>query len=365
MSEKLLSEKIQKKNNSADNKAADAETPLKKEEGKKKDIQSTNNKKEAIYGNRNDKYKDSSSSVNELQKELEQINQSDQKSDPSNSCRKVQTIIIGTNREQNNENEEAKNLINESCPKNQINKDSFQEMTPKEPESNFNYIKEFSSNLKFIENINQKSTDILNDDKNSLYPKKKENIIAQTNNNINKNKSIFLTKKHTIEPKDKNMNSKKDRNNTNIIDKTNFIKNNKFSHDNSFLDFCKINNHNEQQNISCSKKKLIKESPFPNLLSAEMGLREAGVGMDDIPIQKSTPNYDDNEGDNDIDKIIQNGIKNCQNIDANYGLYKKECEKEMKTVNDFNLNSISSSFLDENVYKSINIKQLSPKSLSS
>lgn len=288
MSEKLLSEKIQKKNNSADNKAADVETPLKNEEGKKKNIQSTNNKKEVIYGNPDDKYKDSSSNVNELQKELEQINQSDQKSDPSNSCRKEQSSIIEIKREQNNENEESKNLF-----------------SPKEPESSFNIIKELLDNPQLKENINQKSTSILNDDKNSSQPKKKENIIVQTNNNFNKNKSRktkkiqFLCKKHTAPDK---------------------------------------------QNISCSKKNLVEESLSPNLLSVEMRLREASVGMDKYRNQISTPNNDDNEGDNDIDKISQNGIKNCQNIDANYGLYKKECEKGMRTVNDFNLNSISLSF---------------------
>ena len=117
------------------------------------------------------------------------------------------------------------------------------------------------------------------------------------------------------------MDSKKERNNAHIIDKTNFIKNNKFSHDNFLLDFCEINEHNEQQNISCSKKKLTEESQ----LSVKMkDLLEAGVEMDEDPIQKSTPNYDGNEGDYDIDKI---DIKNCQNLDANYGLYKKECKK--------------------------------------
>ena len=290
MSEKLLSEKIQKKNNSANNKLSDAETPLKKEEGKKKNTQSINNKKEAIYGNPDDKYKDSSSNVNELQKDLEQINQSDQKSDPSNSCRKEQSIIIEISREQNNENEESKNLF-----------------SPKEPESSFNIIEELLDNPQLKENINQKSTSILNDDKNSSQPKKKENIIAQKNNNFNKNKSRkskkiqFLSKKHTIEAPD-------------------------------------------QQNISCSKKNLVEESLSPNLLSVEIHLGEDSVGMDKYRNQISTPNNDDNEGDNDIDKISQNGIKNCQNIDANYGLYKKECEKGMRTVNDFNLNSISSLF---------------------
>ena len=209
------------------------------------------------------------------------------------------------------------------------------------------------NNPELKENNNQKSTGISDDDKNSLQSEKKENIIVQPNNNFNKNKSResnrILSRKHTIETSDIihyfKVASKKDKNNIHITYKTNFIKNNKFLQDNFLLYFYEISYHNEQQNISCSKKKLIEKS----LLSVKMKvLLEAGVGMDEYPIQKSTPNYDGNEGDydidNDIDKVSQNDIKICQNLDANYGLYKKECEKGMRTVNDFLSNSISSSF---------------------
>ena len=329
MSEKLLPEKLQKENKSEDKKAEDAETPLKKEEGENKDIQSTNNKKKAIYGNGDDKYKDSCSNVNEFEKDLEQINQSEEKSHPTNSCREKQSIIIKINF-------------------------NHEDKTPKEPASNCNIIlKEYMNNPELKENLNQKSTGIYDDDKNSLQPERKENIIVQPNNNFNKNKSResnrILSRKHTIETSDIihyfKVASKKDKNNIHITYKTNFIKNNKFLQDNFLLYFYEISYHNEQQNISCSEKKLIEKS----LLSVKMKvLLEAGVGMDEYPIQKSTPNYDGNEGDydidNDIDKVSQNDIKICQNLDANYGLYKKECEKGMRTVNDFLSNSISSSF---------------------
>ena len=325
MSEKLLPEKLQKENKSEDKKAEDAETPLKKDEGEKKVIQSTNNKKKAIYGNGDDKYKDSCSNVNEFENDLEQINQSEQKSHPTNSCREKQSIIIKINF-------------------------NHEEKTPKEPASNCNLIlKEYMNNPVLKKNQNQKSTGIDDDDKNSLQTEKKENNIVQLNNNFNKNKSResnqFLSRKHTIEALDLtnyyNMNSKKDRNNAHIIDKTNFIKNNEFSHDNFLLDFYEISNHNEHQNISCSKKKLIEKSLLPVKMK---DLLDAGVGMDEYPIQIPTPNYDGNEGDNDIDKVSPNDIKNCQNLDANYGHYKKKCEKGMGTVNNSFLNSISSSF---------------------
>ena len=325
MSEKLLPEKLQKENKSEDKKAEDAETPLKKDEAEKKVIQSTNNKKSAIYGNGDDKYKDSPSNVNELEKALEQINQSEQKSHPTNSCREKQSIIIKINF-------------------------NHEDKTPKEPASNCNIIlKEYMNNPELKENLNQKSTGIYDDDKNSLQPERKENIIVQPNNNFNKNKSRefnrILPRMHTIESSDLihyfNVVSKKDNNNTHITYKANFIKNKKFSQDNFLLYFYEISNHNEQQNISCSKKKLIEKSLLPVKMK---DLLDAGVGMDEYPIQIPTPNYDGNEGDNYIDNVSPNGIKNCQNLDANYGLYKKECKKEMGTVNDSLLNSISSSF---------------------
>ena len=332
MSEKLLPEEIQKKNNSADNKAADAETPLKKEEGKKKDIQSTNNKKKTIYGNPDDKYKDSSSNANQLQAPLEQIIQLEEKSHPSNSYGEEHNEqseekydIIKINQEQKNENGESEPLYVKKYPIKQIYKDIVQEKAPKESNSNLEIINEEMSNV-LRANTNQESTAISKDDKNGLQLEKKENIIIQPNNNFNKNKSRkiirILFRKHAIQASDPidyfNMVSMKDKNNVHINYKINFIKNNKVWPDYFLLNFIEINNYNEQQNISCSKKNIF--------------------GMDEHP------NYDDNEGDNDIDKISQNDIQNCQNINANYGLYKKECEKGMGTVNDFNLDSISSSF---------------------
>ena len=357
---------------------------IRKEKSRIRKKQMKKNKNKGAKENK-DEYKEPLSTINEGGLEYsnepnEQSNQTKQETFPSNPSEEDH------NNQSNNENDNIEIKHEQKDQKKQqlllmpikndkqviqIKRDendksdsvvpNSEEAILKEAENDCDHLNEEMKDREIEGNKNQKNTSAYEDEKYSVktkihkhyFPIKnipKENQIKIPSNFIAQKRLIekitpMSSSNHKMEPSDKeyfNMASMKDKKNAYIVNNINPNKNNKFSPDNFLLDPCKYSNHDEQGNNPCSMKKSSIESSCENLFSQEMEkAREADIEINRAPnlYQK----YDGNEGDKDIDKVSKDGITNSQNVNANYGIYKKECAKDMKTEDNLHSNSISSS----------------------
>ena len=348
---------------------------IRKEKRRRRKKQMKKNKNKGTKENKDEnKYKDKPTAYNVLEEILndpsEQSNQTKQQTFPSNHSEEDhnnqstnENDNIGNKHEQKDQKEEQQNLVLKKKDVQFIGfikldendkSDSLvpnpEEGMPKVTDSQYAYLDESVNDHVSERNKNPKNT-CVNDKKHNVqtkkhkyyFPKKKHQQKKSNKNSIkfhHKKKPHrkfmrTLSRKNNIEPsnliKDSIQASMKDKKNDHIVyNNINNEKNNKFLRDNSLLDPCKNSNHDEQRNTPCSKKLSITESPRGNLSSKEMEhLQEAGIVINET--SNPNPNNDGIGGDNDVNKVSDDGKTNCQNINANYGIYKKECAKDMKT----------------------------------
>ena len=309
-----------------------------------------------------DEYKDPSTDINVLEEFLndpsEQSNQTKQQTIPSNPSEEDHNNQstnpndnIGIKHEQKDQKEEQPKLVLKKKDVQLIGivkidendkSDSLvpnpEEGMPKDPVSQFVSLDKDMNDHEIGVNANLKSTSV-NDKKHNVQTKKhifpkKNHQRKKSNKNSHKKFMKMFSRKNNIEQsnliKDSIKASMKGKKNADIVDNNVNKENNMFSHDNSHLDPCKNSNHDEQGNTPCSRIVLIKRSPHGKLSSKEMEpLQEADIEFKFILNPK--PKYDGIEGDNDVNRVSIDGITNSQNINANYGIYKKECAKDMKT----------------------------------
>ena len=277
---------------------------------------------------------------NKENKEVELI----KKGSKENICRE-----LNLNNADESESYQKKNENNENKKFSEIQKDKESVSNSMIPNSNIkekiienlysnktSLIKDLETN-KLEENISQKNTSV--PEKNIVPPSEQQIKNKKKNHNkIRIKLSNFkfeqkLSKKHIIEQFELiehflfiNSRIKK---NCRIIYKINCY-NNRFSFGKFFLDFYRINIGKDQDNNSNSRENITLESFHGNISLEGDELRDIEE-FNEIPINIHGLNKQDSEEeDNNDERLIEKDIKIFHDINANFGIYRKEYKKEPK-----------------------------------